>query len=207
MILSLSGGLDSSCLLFEFKDRIELAVSFKYPAKNNERELKSAVILAKQVGVPHKVIDLTSAFDGFKSALLNSSGDTPIVPDQAVVPFRNGIFLSILAGLAESSGCQYIALDNHYEEDDSNNYPDCTEEFSQAMGQAIELGTYGQVKFFRPYSNITKGELVLRGIKAGLDPNLTYSCYIGGVEQCGSCPTCLEREVALNYAYSKTGRL
>lgn len=206
MILSLSGGLDSSCLLFEFKDRIELAVSFKYPAKNNKRELKSAEILAKQAGVPHKVIDLTSTFDGFKSALLNSSGDVPMVYDQAIVPFRNGIFLSILAGLAESSGCQYIALDNHYEED-SNYYPDCRAEFSQAMGQAIELGTTNNVKFFYPYSNLTKGELVLRGIKAGLDPNLTYSCYVGGEEHCGSCPTCLEREVALNYAYLKMGRL
>lgn len=119
IILSLSGGLDSSSLLFEFKERIALAVSFKYPSNHNSIEIKHAKIVAKKAKVPHKVIDLTKAFKDFKSALLSGANAVPNAEynkdsiTALVVPFRNGIFLSVLAGLAESMNLKYIALASH----------------------------------------------------------------------------------------------
>ena len=112
-----------------------------------------------------------------------------------VVPFRNGIFLSILAAIAESEKLEYIALASHA--GDHTIYPDCTEAFSDAMNEAIRLGTTNNVKFFRPYINLTKREVAIRGIKAGLNPDWTYSCYKGGKIPCGKCPTCIERNEAL----------
>lgn len=204
IILSLSGGLDSSSLLFEFKDRIKLAVSFKYGSNHEKREIEAAKKVAKSAKVEHKIIDLTETFKGFKSALLSGSDAVPNSEydkdsiSQLVVPFRNGIFLSILAGLAESNNCEYIALANHA--NDSTTYPDCRPEFIKNMFEAILSGTDGKVKLFAPYTEITKKEIALRGIKSGLDYNLTYSCYKGGEEHCGKCPTCVERAEAIKYA-------
>ena len=203
-ILSLSGGLDSSSLLFEYREQIKLAVSFKYPSNHNERELKAAAFVAQKAGVPHKIIDVSSVFEGFKSALLSGADAVPNIEygqeaiSKLVVPFRNGIFLSILAGLAESEGCEYIALANH--ENDSTTYPDCRPEFSKAIGQAIELGTSNNAKFFCPYVYCKKAEVAKRGIKAGLNPDWTYSCYKGLEQPCNECPTCIERNEAIKIA-------
>lgn len=206
-ILSLSGGLDSSSLLFEYKDRIKLCVSFKYPSNHNAMELKSAKRVAKKAGIPHKIIDVTKVFKNFKSALLSGANAVPNAEynaesiAQLVVPFRNGIFLSILAGLAESIDCKYIALANHA--GDHAIYPDCRAEFTSAMDNAIANGTSNSVHFFSPYVNISKAEIVARGIKAGLNPNWTYSCYKGGAKPCNVCPTCVERNEAIAAAKAK----
>jgi 7-cyano-7-deazaguanine synthase len=200
-ILSLSGGLDSSSLLFEYKDRIKLCVSFKYPSNHNAMELKAARRVAKKAGIPHKIIDVTKVFKNFKSALLSGADAVPNAEysaetiAQLVVPFRNGIFLSILAGLAESTDCEYIALANH--SGDHAVYSDCRPEFTDAMNSAITAGTSNNVKFFSPYVNISKAEIAARGMKAGLNPDWTYSCYKGGAKPCNQCPTCVERNDAI----------
>lgn len=203
-IISLSGGLDSSSLLFEYRDSIGLAVSFKYPSNHNSMELNAAKLVAKKAGIPHIIIDVTKVFKDFKSALLAGSDAVPQgeydanTISELVVPFRNGIFLSILAGLAESKGFKKIALANH--SGDHTVYPDCRPEFTNAMANAILTGTSNNVEFFSPYVNISKAEIAQRGIKAGLNPDWTYSCYKGTKEPCGECPTCKERIDALEKA-------
>ena len=204
-ILSLSGGLDSSSLLFEFKDQIALCVSFKYGSNHEKQELKAAKRVSKKAGIEHIIVDLSKTFQHFKSALLSGSDCVPqgeynseTIKD-LVVPFRNGIFLSILAGIADSRGLKKIALASH--SGDHTVYPDCRPEFSATLADAIKLGTDNEVEFFKPYINITKAEIAFRGLKAGLDPKWTYSCYCGGVKPCGKCPTCIERDDALKKAY------
>lgn len=201
MILSLSGGLDSAALMYEYKDRIALAVSFNYGSNHAPKELKCATDLAKRLNIPHKIIDLREAFKEFNSALLSGADAVPDFSSgmadlmKCNVPFRNGIMLSILAGLADSKNLKYIALASHH--DDHSVFPDCRPEFSDAMCRAITLGTQNEIEFFRPYINITKRELAIRGIKAGLNPDNTYSCYKGGDVPCGVCPTCKGRIEAL----------
>lgn len=205
MILSLSGGLDSSSLLFEYKDNIELAVSFRYGSNHNELELAAAAKVAKEAGVPHRIIDVREVFHGFNSALLSGKDAVPNADydkesiSKLVVPFRNGIFLSILAGIADSLGTDKIALANHA--GDHSVYPDCTPEFSNSMADAIKFGTIHNIEFFCPYVNVGKKDIALRGIKHGLNPDWTYSCYKGEKVPCHQCPTCRERDDALAYAY------
>lgn len=201
MIVSLSGGLDSSSLLFEYKDDIIMAVSFTYGSNHNKMENAAAKLVAEKAGVPWHLVDLTDAFKSFKSALLSGADAVPDAeysPEsiaQTVVPFRNGIFLSVLAGLADSVGAKRIALASHF--DDNGTYLDCRREFSEALERAIKLGTSNEVEFFYPYIDLTKREVAKRGIAAGLNPDWTYSCYRGGEKPCGVCSTCRARNEAL----------
>ena len=200
-VLVYSGGLDSTTLLYEYKDSIALAVSFDYGSKHNKRELEYAALNCKRLGLRHLVIPLEFMGKYFKSDLLIGGGDIPegSYADEnmksTVVPFRNGIMLSIAAGLAESYELDAIMLANH--SGDHAIYPDCRPEFIEGMAAAVEAGTYNGVKVVSPYCNMTKRDIALRGRELGVDFSLTYSCYKGGEKHCGKCGTCVERKEAL----------
>lgn len=200
-VLVYSGGLDSTTLLYEYKDSIALAVSFDYGSKHNKRELEFAALNCKRLGIRHLVIPLEFMGKYFRSDLLIGGGDIPegSYADEnmksTVVPFRNGIMLSIAAGLAESYDLDAIMLANH--SGDHAIYPDCRPEFIEGMAAAVEAGTYNGVKVVSPYCNMTKRDIALRGRELGVDFSLTYSCYKGGEKHCGRCGTCVERKEAL----------
>ena len=196
-----SGGLDSTTLLYEYRDRIALAVTFDYGSKHNAREIACAVDHCKKLGIKHLVIPLGFIGQYFKSDLLQSGGDIPegSYADEnmksTVVPFRNGIMLAVAAGLAESYGLDAVLLANH--SGDHAIYPDCRPAFIDAFAAAVEAGTYNGVKVLSPYCNITKRDIALRGRDLGVDYRETYSCYKGGEKHCGKCGTCVERKEAL----------
>ena len=200
-VLIYSGGLDSTTLLYEYRDRIALAVTFDYGSKHNAREIACAVDHCKKLGIKHLVIPLGFIGQYFKSDLLQSGGDIPegSYADEnmksTVVPFRNGIMLAVAAGLAESYGLDAVLLANH--SGDHAIYPDCRPEFIEAFDRAAEAGTYNGVKVLSPYCNITKRDIALRGRDLGVDYRETYSCYKGGEKHCGKCGTCVERKEAL----------
>lgn len=200
-VLIYSGGLDSTTLLYEYKESIALAVSFDYGSKHNEREIAFARLNCEKLGVEHIVIPLEFMQKYFRSSLLKGGEDIPEGSyddsnmQSTVVPFRNGIMLAIAAGLAESRGLDAIMMANHG--GDHAIYPDCRPEFVDAFGKAVEAGTYNGVKLLSPYCNITKRDIALRGKALGIDYSLTYSCYKGGEKHCGKCGTCTERKEAL----------
>jgi 7-cyano-7-deazaguanine synthase len=200
-LLIYSGGLDSTTLLYEYKDSIALAVSFYYGSKHNGREIACAVENCQRLGIKHMVIPLDFMGQYFKSSLLQGGGDIPegsYADDNmksTVVPFRNGIMLAIAAGLAESYGLDTIMMANH--SGDHAIYPDCRPEFVDAFAKAVEAGTYEGIQLVSPYCNITKRDIALRGKELGIDFSLTYSCYKGGEKHCGKCGTCTERKEAL----------
>ena len=200
-VLIYSGGLDSTTLLYEYRDRIALAVTFDYGSKHNAREIACAEENCRRLGIRHLVIPLGFIGRYFKSDLLLSGGEIPegSYADEnmksTVVPFRNGIMLAVAAGLAESYGLDAVMLANH--SGDHAIYPDCRPEFVDAFAQAVKAGTYNGVQVLSPYCNITKREIALRGKALGVDYALTYSCYKGGEKHCGRCGTCVERKEAL----------
>ena len=200
-VLVYSGGLDSTTLLYEYRDSIALAVSFDYGSKHNAREIAYAVENCKRLGIKHLVIPLGFIGQYFKSDLLLSGGEIPegsYADDNmhsTVVPFRNGIMLAVAAGLAESYGLDTVMLANH--SGDHAIYPDCRPEFVEAMDAAVQAGTYEGIRVVSPYCDITKRDIALRGKALGIDYSLTYSCYKGGEKHCGKCGTCTERKEAL----------
>ena len=200
-LLIYSGGLDSTTLLYEYKESIALAVTFDYGSKHNVREIACAVENCKRLGIKHLVIPLGFIGQYFKSDLLLSGGDIPEgsyadeTMKSTVVPFRNGIMLAVAAGLAESYELDAIMLANH--SGDHAIYPDCRPEFIDAFAAAVKAGTYNGVQVVSPYCNISKRDIALRGKAIGVDYSLTYSCYKGGEKHCGKCGTCVERKEAL----------
>ena len=200
-IIIYSGGLDSTTLLHEYRDSIALALTFDYGSKHNAREIEFARLNCERLGIPHCVISLDFIRDHFKSDLLLSGGEIPeghYAEDNmksTVVPFRNGIMLSIAIGLAESNDLDTVLIANHA--GDHTIYPDCRPEFIEAMDAAASSGTFNGVRIVSPYCNITKRDIALRGRDLGVDFSLTYSCYKGGDKHCGKCGTCVERKEAL----------
>ena len=115
-----------------------------------------------------------------------------------VVPFRNGIMLSVAAGVAESNGFDAIILGNHA--GDHTIYPDCRPEFIDGMAKAVKHGTWKGIEVISPFCSMTKAGIVSLGNSLGVPFNLTYSCYKGGEKHCGKCGTCVERKEAFKFA-------
>lgn len=203
-VLILSGGVDSTTLLYDYRERIALAVSYDYGSNHNAREIPFAQWHCRQLGIRHIVIDLSFMGQHFRSSLLEGAEAIPEgnYDDEnmrsTVVPFRNGIMLSIAAGLAESNDLGYIMMANHA--GDHTIYPDCRPEFVDALSHATEAGTYNNVRVLAPYTHLTKADIVRRGLALGIDYSKTWSCYRGGETPCGTCGTCREREEAFRLA-------
>jgi len=200
-LLVLSGGMDSTTLLYERKNEIALAVSFDYGSNHNGREIPFAKFHCEKLGIEHLTIPLKFMHDYFKSSLLSGADAIPEgnYADEnmksTVVPFRNGIMLSVAAGLAESRGLTKVMMANHFGDHDI--YPDCRKEFVDAMSQAMSAGTYANITIDAPYTLISKADIARKGKVLGLDYGQTWSCYKGGQVHCGKCATCLERKAAL----------
>jgi 7-cyano-7-deazaguanine synthase len=202
VVVLLSGGMDSVTALHDARGHHDIAgaVSFHYGSKHNEREIPFAAWHARQFGIRHDVIRLDFIDAFFKSDLLQSGGEIPKghyeeeSMKKTVVPFRNGIMLSIAAGYAESLEAGGLIIAAHA--GDHAIYPDCREPFMRAMGDAIRLGTYAGIELLRPFIAMSKAEIAARGRDLGVDYAQTWSCYMGGETHCGECGTCVERREA-----------
>ena len=199
-LIALSGGVDSTTLLYEYREEVACAVGFDYGSKHNAQELAAAKAICRELEIPYLIIPLAFIGEYFRSDLLLSGGEMQLGDyseenmSSTVVPFRNGIMLSILAGLAESRDLQQVLIANHF--GDHAIYPDCRESFVTPMGEAITAGTSNGVKLVAPYTTLTKAEIVARGTRLGVPYDKTYSCYQGGERHCGRCGTCRERHDA-----------
>ncbi|WP_279149263.1 7-cyano-7-deazaguanine synthase QueC [Segatella bryantii] len=199
-----SGGMDSITLLYDKKDEIALGISFDYGSNHNAKEIPFAKMHCERLGIKHIVINLDFMHQYFKSSLLEGADAIPEgnYADEnmksTVVPFRNGIMLSIAIGIAESNNLKKVFIANHG--GDHTIYPDCRPEFIKAIDEAATTGTYVNVRIEAPYTNITKTDIARRGAELGINFAETWSCYKGGEKHCGKCGTCVERKEALELA-------
>ncbi len=203
-----SGGMDSTTLLYElikkYKAQNIKAITFLYGSNHMRQEVRAIKTTCSKLKVEHEIIDLRPIFKNFKSALLKN--DKEKIPyghyedknmKKTVVPFRNGILLSIAVGIAESNNIKEIYYGAHA--GDHAIYPDCRKNFIKAISNASGKGTYNNVKILAPYSNINKVGILKRGIKFGVDYSNTWTCYNpqrenhGKSKACGKCGSCRER--------------
>ena len=202
VVVLVSGGMDSVSALYHAQAEHQVigALSFDYGSKHNHKEIPFAALHCQKFAIPHRVITLDFVGQLFKSDLLQSGG---AVPDghyeeqtmkKTVVPFRNGIMLSIAGGFAESIEAQGLVIAAHA--GDHAIYPDCREDFMKSMADAVRLGTYAHIELLRPFIRFTKAEIARRGHDLGVDFSKTWSCYKGGAIHCGTCGTCVERREA-----------
>ncbi len=200
-VIIVSGGMDSITLLYDKKDEIALGISFDYGSNHNAKEIPLAEMHCSRLGIKHITINLDFMHRYFKSSLLEGAEAIPeghYADDNmksTVVPFRNGIMLSIAIGIAESNNLKKVLIANHG--GDHTIYPDCRPEFIKAIDAAAYAGTFVNAHVKAPYTNITKGDIARIGKQLGLDYTETWSCYKGGDKHCGKCGTCVERKEAL----------
>lgn len=201
ILVSLSGGMDSTTVLAavmeqEHQQQIK-AVSFTYGSKHNQFENEAAEKIAAHYGIPLQKIDISSIMSNVKSDLLLSGGEIPEGHYQAetmrqtVVPGRNIIFCSILAGIAMSEGASEVWLGVH--SGDHHIYPDCRPDFVRHMAEAVFHGTGEKVFLTAPYLYINKMDILKRGMAMKVPYHLTRTCYKNQPIACGKCGSCRER--------------
>jgi 7-cyano-7-deazaguanine synthase len=208
VLLSLSGGLDSTTLLALLLDHSFQVhcVTFYYGSKHNQWENQAAADVFKYykkkgvaIGSGLHFIDLSNIMKMNPSNLLLSGGAVPegYYTDDSmkatVVPGRNLLFASVLASMAESMCIPKIALGVH--SGDHHIYPDCRTEFIKALDTTIYLSTDKQVEVIAPLSNMNKAEIVKQGYSLSIPVpyQLTRTCYKKQQLACGKCGSCRER--------------
>jgi 7-cyano-7-deazaguanine synthase len=211
-----SGGVDSTTCLSIAIDELGAenvsTVSIFYGQKHN-KELEQAEKIAEYYGVTNYQIDLSEVMRYNKNCTLLSNNHQEIDHSSyaeqiekskdgiinTYVPFRNGLMLSSAASLALSIYPDDeidIYLGTNADDVAVATYADCSEEFTNAIGQAINIGTYGKVSLRTPLVNLSKAEVVREGLELGTPYELTWSCYEDGETPCGTCATCIYRAIA-----------
>jgi len=217
----LSGGIDSStCLAYAVRDcgrENVIAISINY-GQRHQKELSQAMKVAAYFSVPHEIHDIVGIP---KAGLTDHHAVIPSVSyaelqgvSPTYVPFRNGQLISRIAGIAahriEVANRGRLEIDHpwegriyfgaHAEDAAGDAYPDCRLDFVGAMGAAVYIGTYHQVRIAAPLIQMFKDEIVLAGEKLGVPWHLTWSCYKGEEVHCGVCPTCRARKAGFQKA-------
>jgi 7-cyano-7-deazaguanine synthase len=197
-ICILSGGMDSTLASYMAKnDGYEIiAFHFNYGQRTQDRELKAFRDICDDLGILEKYeIDIPFFTQIGASALTDKTIDVPIGGIEAgvpitYVPFRNGIFLSITAAIAEKEGAtaMYIGV----VQEDSSGYPDCTDSFINDMKKAINQGTKEDthIDILTPLVHLSKAQIVQEALRLNVPLEHTWSCYKEETEACGVCDSC-----------------
>ncbi len=193
-----SGGMDSAlAAAIAQKEGYEIiAVHFNYGQRTEAKELACFRKIAEEMGaVECYEIDLPFFEQIGASALTDRSIGVPTggleegVPI-TYVPFRNGIFLSIAAAIAEKHGAEALFIG--VVEEDSSGYPDCRESYIRKMQEAINLGTREETRLEirMPLVTLKKSEIVQKALALSVSLEHTWSCYQDEDMACGVCDSC-----------------
>ncbi|MCM8763079.1 MAG: 7-cyano-7-deazaguanine synthase QueC [Candidatus Omnitrophica bacterium] len=196
-VVLLSGGLDSATTLYIARKKFRcFCLIFDY-GQRHKKEIEQAKKIAKLSGSKYRVIKIdlplkSSSLINKKLAIGRNSQSIP----QTYVPGRNTIFLSIALSLAEDMGAKAIFIGANAL--DFSGYPDCRPEYYRAFKRLVRLATRagvkgGEIKIFTPLINLTKAQIIKKGLRLGVPYALTWSCYRGGKRPCGKCDSCFYR--------------
>ena len=204
-VVLLSGGIDSSTVMAIAKrEGFELhALTFRY-GQRHEREIEASRRVASLLGArEHLILDFNLRTIG--GSALTDEIDVPKGRSQkeiargipvTYVPARNTIFLSFALALAERLEAEDIFFGAN--QLDYSGYPDCREEYIRAFEQMANLATKAgvegktRIRIHTPLIQMTKAQIVQKGMDLGLDYSLTWSCYDPTPQglACGLCDSC-----------------
>lgn len=196
-VVLLSGGLDSALVLaMALRDGEASALTIDY-GQRHRREIESARAVADHYCVPHTIASIDPVL--FGGSALTFDRDVPdgaaAEPDATYVPARNTVLLALATARAESTGARCIAIGANA--DDAGGYPDCRRKYLEAFRGVLTTGTVGHVWLSAPLLGYTKSDVVDLAKQVGVPTDLTWSCYQGGAEPCGTCGACESRNEAM----------
>ncbi len=217
-IILLSGGLDSLVSLATTRDElnIQLALTFDYGQRTSKKEIAASKKITEHYSIEHKVIELPWLMKITATSLVNKSEELPALditlldnPDltgdsarRVWVPNRNGIFLNIAAGFADSMGFTHIVFGANQEE--AATFPDNSKTFIEKTNAAFEYSTLVRPKVIAPLADFTKKEMVKLALERNIPLELLRSCYTDEELHCGECESCLRLKRALREAAGNT---
>lgn len=203
-VVCLSSGLDSTVNLYAALSDTEVVhtLTFSYGQKAADKEISCAKRISQALNIPHSVIDLPWLKNFGQSSLTNDqvripTGDLVSIDNFQVsmntakavwVPNRNGIFLNIAAGLAESLKADLIIPGFNLEE--ATTFPDNSEAFMHCLDQSFSFSTANKVKVHCYTVKLNKNEIVKKGLALAVPFENTWPCYFAGSKWCGQCESC-----------------
>jgi len=193
VVVSLSGGLDSTTLLYFMVKKLGrenvVALSFDYNQRHGDVELKQASKTCEKLGVKHKIINLSflGEIAANVSAMVKGSVATPTMGDldaektvPTYVPFRNTILTGITLAYAEANGADGIALGVQYGDYENNEvylYWDCQEVFTKAMQAVADLNNKHKITFIAPFVKLKKVDEIQLGSELSIPYEDSWTCY------------------------------
>ncbi|WP_337881404.1 7-cyano-7-deazaguanine synthase QueC [Rheinheimera sp.] len=208
VVVIYSGGMDSFTVLHKaIADGHEVhALSFNY-GQRHVKELDCARQVCQELGLSHKVVDISAINQLLAGSSLTDNIDVPeghYAADNmksTVVPNRNMILLSLAVGYAVSLNARAVYYGAH--SGDHFIYPDCRPEFVLKMHEVCQIANYEPVDIVSPYLNGNKIDILRDGLAMGLDYSKTWTCYNGRAKACGKCGSCQERLEAFELNHTK----
>lgn len=194
-----SGGMDSYTVLHKAIEEglTPFALTFDY-GQRHVKEIQVASDVCKELGINHKVIDITAINQLIGGSSLTDSSIEVALGDyensnmvNTVVPNRNMILLSLAIGYAVSIGAEKVYYGAH--SGDHDIYPDCRPIFVEKMNEVAAVANYEPTEIYSPYLKSDKIGILKDGIRMGLDYSKTWTCYNGREKACGQCGSCVER--------------
>ncbi len=207
-LILLSGGLDSLTVLAMAQKEGYLchALSFDYGQKHRA-ELNAAQKIAQHFNIPHTIFPLplnhfggSSLTDPQLPVPTHRDFTAPNIPS-TYVPARNTVFLAIALALAESLNSADIFIGINAV--DFSGYPDCRPEFLNAFNALSQVATQKPIRIHAPLLNLSKAEIIQRGVQLGVDYSFSVSCYQADEngKACGICDSCLLRQKGFTEAF------
>jgi len=198
VVVIYSGGMDSYTVLHKAiqAGHDVYALSFNY-GQRHVRELECARQVCQELGINHKVVDISAINQILPGSSLTDNIEVPeghYAADNmksTVVPNRNMILLSLAVGYAVSLNANAVYYGAH--SGDHFIYPDCRPEFVQKMHDVCQIANYEPIDIISPYLHESKIEILRDGLAMGLDYSKTTTCYNGRAHACGKCGSCQER--------------
>ena len=195
VVLSFSGGLDSTTLLYYLVAKYGKKNVFPVIVDYHQRhsiEMVCAKRTCKKLGVTPKLIDGSFLFSivGNVTSMVVNDMATPTNPSERMpttyVPFRNGLFLMIMNSYAESIGANLVAIGLVREELQNNKdevrYWDTTEAFIKGMQALADLNDKHSIKYLAPFVSLTKEDEIRIGQELGIDYSSSWTCYNPQIE-------------------------
>lgn len=200
-VIALSGGMDSCVTAAIARQDYNLAaLHVNYGQRTEKRELKAFNDLADYyeigkrliIGQAHLAAIGNSSLTDLNIEVRKADLRNHKIPS-SYVPFRNANILSACVSWAEVLSAQAVFIGAVNE--DSSGYPDCRPEFFDAFERVVSLGTKQStaIRICTPVINLSKEEIIRRGMELNVPFNLTWSCYKNEDEACGVCDSCALR--------------